>query len=290
MTASKRTHFLISLASTALVLYMFSLFGLMVYVGNNLSGYLKENIVMNAYMKDSVDVNATNEFKRMVLDAPFVSRFVYIDKEQAAAIEKEALGQDFVEDIGYNPLPSSYEIYLKKEEATPEKIAEIKKRIATCSAVADLRYQDSELADLEKNFAVAEPVMFGLSLLFAIIAVILINNTVRLNIFSQRFLIKSMQLVGATENFIIQPYLVQSIKNGIYSGIAAALLVFNTGYLLLLFIPDLDVVLPAFQRNINLGLLAGLLLALSVAGILISGICTWFATHKYLRTRIDDLY
>jgi cell division transport system permease protein len=269
---------------------MFSLFGLVIYIGSNLTSYLKENLIMEVYLKNDASTIDIKELELTALSGEAIKSKKYIDKNEAAVLETKELDQDFVKELGYNPLPSSYELNLKREFATPEQVTLLKKKILESRAVESVLFQEGNLTKLQNNINTAIPILFILCLIFVLIAVLLINNTVRLNLFSQRFLIKSMQYVGATKGFITKPFIVRSILNGLWAGVIASLLIFNTGYMLLYFLPDMDVVLPDFDRSINLFLLVILSLCLSLAGIIISVICTWFAARKYLKMKIEDLY
>lgn len=290
MSAAKRTHFITSILSTTLVLYVFALLGLVIYVSNNLSRHLKENILLQLTLSKETTEAEQQQIAGFLSRAEYVKSFAYTDSSAAAKDFIAETGQDFITDLGYNPLSGSFEVYLKEPFASKEQVEKIKSELSRFPVIADFRFQESLIAQINDTFHSVTPVLGGLALLFFIISVILINNSVRLNIFSQRFLIKSMQYVGATRTFIIKPFIIRSIWNGLIAGSIASLFIFNTTYILLFLMPYLDVVLPDFDRSINIPLLIGITLVLAASGIFLNALSTWVSTRKYLKTKIEELY
>ncbi len=290
MATSKRIHFISSIISTTLVLYVFALLGLVVYVSNNLSKHLKENILLQVVLDKEATVEQQTEVSNYLKNAEYVKSFEFIDSTRAAKDFIAETGQDFISDLGYNPLSSSFDIYLKQEFSDQTSANQIMNSLRKFPACKDFKYQETLIDQINDTFKSITPVLLGLTLLFFIISVILINNTVRLNIFSQRFIIKSMQYVGATRSFIIKPFLIRGVWNGLIAGVVSSLLIFNTTYILLYIMPYLEVVLPDFDRGINLSLLLIITVGLSLSGIILNATCTWVATRKYLKTKIDELY
>ncbi|MBI3235281.1 MAG: hypothetical protein HYZ42_14815 [Bacteroidetes bacterium] len=290
MSSNKRIHFISSIISTTLVLYVFAVLGLVVYVSNNLSKHLKEHILLQVILDKNTDAVQQKAVSDYLTQAGFVKSFEFVDSVKAAKDFIAETGQDFIADLGYNPLSSSFDIYLKQEFSDQQHVDVIIQELKKMKSCVDFKYQESLIDQINDTFKSITPVLLGLTLMFFIISIILINNTVRLNIFSQRFLIKSMQYVGATRNFIIKPFLTRSILNGLIAGVLSSLMIFNTAYILLYIMPYLDVVLPDFDKSINLGLLLILTIVLSLAGILLNVSCTWVATRKYLKTKIEELY
>lgn len=286
----KKTHYLSSVISTSLVLFLLGILGLFMYIGNNLSTYLKENVLLMVMLQDEADTLKYKEVQGILAASPLVKTVKYMSKDEAAAEFVAELDQNFLEALGYNPLKNTFEVYIKSEFADMNKVSPLLKELSKHPLVFDLKYQENLLDMVNKNINTLTPILSLGVLMMILVAIALINNTVKLNIFSQRFLIKSMQYVGATRHFIIRPFLVRGLWNGIISGAIASLFVFNVGYLLLYFVPDVESVLPDFHKGINLLLLLFITLCLSLCGILISAGSTWFAARRYLQMKIDDLY
>jgi len=290
LSSSKRTHFLTSVVSTTTVLYMFSLFGLFIYVGNNLEKHLKENIVLHVYLKSNYSGNELKQFETEYLSKDFIKSFTYKSPETSLREAKESIGEDLVSELDSNPFNSNYEVYLNAGNTAEDRVAKAESSIKASEMVEEISFPKN-IADLiEERFAMIAPMLLILCIVLAIVAITLINHNVKLNIFSQRFLIKSMQMVGATKAFIIKPFIKRAIINGVLAGVFSSLLIFNTGYFALYFIPDLRAVLPDFRTDINITLLLILFVVLSLCGVLVSTICTWIATRRYLKSKIDELY
>lgn len=269
---------------------MFSLFGLFIYVGNNLEKHLKENIVLHVYLKARYSPEELKNFERDYLQKDFTKSYAYKSPETSLREAKESIGEDLVSELDSNPFNPNYEVYLTANHTDPEQISKAETMIKASDMVDEISFPKN-IADLiEERFGMIAPILFVLCIILAIVAITLINHNVKLNIFSQRFLIKSMQMVGATRSFIIKPFIKQAMINGMLAGVFSSLLIFNTAYFALYFIPDLAAVLPDFRTDINITLLLVLLVVLSLCGVLVSTICTWLATHRYLKSKIDELY
>lgn len=290
MSATRRTHFITSILSTTLLLYVFALLGLVIYVSHNLSKHLKENILLQLTLSKETTGAEQQQISNYLSKADFVKSYTYIDSSAAARDFINETGQDFIQDLGYNPLSGSFDVYLKEAYSSAEQVSEIKADLKKFTSITDFRFQESLVAQINDTFNSVTPVLTGLALLFFFISILLINNSVRLNIFSQRFLIKSMQYVGATRGFIIKPFVIRAIWNGLIAGTIASICIFNSTYILLYLMPYLDTVLPDFDRSINLPLLVLITLVLAAAGMLLNALSTWISTRKYLKTKIEELY
>lgn len=276
--------------SISLVLIVVGVLGFFLMSAKRVSDHLKENIGFHVYLKDNAKDEEVEQLHTFLDAGKFIKSSRYVSKEEAAENYKKEVGEDFVKFIGYNPLPASIEVQLKAGYANADSIAWIKKQIVSNKIVSEFDYQES-LIDLvnEKSLSfsknlntitIAFLLVIGILLL---IAVVLINNTIRLAIYSKRFLIKTMQLVGATGGFIRTPFLLNGIRQGLITGIAANLILGGILYAASKRIPDL---LKVADTNLLLG--TGLFVLL--LGIIISGISTFFAVRKYLRTASEELH
>lgn len=269
--------------SIALVLLMTGLLGLILVHAKNLSKYVKENIVLNIIVNDNVNEGDVLAMQKDLEKDPYVLRTEYISKELAAKNLKEDLGEDFVEYLGHNPLLPAIDVYLKEQYANTDSIETFIQKSAKNSRVKEVVYQESLIDMVNKNIRIIGIVVLGFTIVLLIIAVALINNTIRLAIYSQRFLIKSMQLIGATKNFIRKPYLLYGIFHGLLGSMIAILLLIFTLQFAQKQIPDL-----VFLRNwYEFGAIFVIVVAL---GIVISGFSTYFAVTKYLRAKSHSLY
>ena len=264
---------------------MLGLLGMMVLSAKQISDHVKENIRVSVYLNNDAK-EADIRGLRQTLDAShFVRSTSYTSAREAAENFQKELGEDFVNSIGYNPLPSSIDIYLKAAYANSDSIAWIKKDLMSHkSLVSNVEYTESHINTINTNLRQISLVILGFSGLLMLIAIALINNTIRLAIYSKRFLIRTMQLVGATQGFIRKPFLLTGIAQGIYGALIALVMLLGIFYLAERNYPE--EVRALLDINL-LGIMSG---ALVFLGILIGFICTWFAVHKYLRIRTSELY
>jgi cell division transport system permease protein len=278
-----KTVYISTVISIALVLLMIGLLGLIMVHAKNLSNYVKENIVLNIIVSDGakeVDVLALQK----QLDAhPFVLKSQYVSKELAARNLQKDLGEEFVQFLGYNPLLSSIDIYMKAAHANNASIQTFSDQLTKNPLVKEVIYQKSLIDMVNQNIKIIGLVILGFALVLLVISVALINNTIRLSIYSQRFLIKSMQLVGATKNFIRKPFIGYGVLHGLLGALIAIILLLATLYLAQQQIPELVILRNWFEFAL---VFAGVL----AIGIMISFFSTYFAVSKYLRSKIYDLY
>jgi cell division transport system permease protein len=269
--------------SISLVLFMLGLVGILFISAKKISDHLKENIGFHIYLKDNTKEDAIERLQNFLNASKYVKSHYYISKDSAAAIYKKEVGDDFVKFIGYNPLPASIEVQLSAAYANPDSIAWIQKQILEFSCVKEFYYQESLVNLVNKNVNRIALVLLIFTGLLMFIALALINNTIRLTIYSKRFLIKTMQLVGATAGFIRKPFLINGIKHGIIAGIIANLMLGGLIYAAIKKVPDID-------RIIDIHITIYLFGIVLILGIFISGISTYFAVRKYLRLSADELY
>ena len=278
-----RSSYLTSIISISLVLFLLGLIGLLLLNAKKISDHVKENIGFSILLKENIrEVDIIRLQKR--LDAmPFVKSTDYITKEEAARELQEELGEDFIEFLGYNPLGASIEVRFNARFANPDSIALIEKEIMNYEEVSEVFYQKSLVDLVNDNIRKISLIILAFSGLLFLIAIALINNTIRLSIYSKRFLIKTMQLVGATKSFIRKPFLIKSATHGVYAAIIALFLLIGVIYIAQHEL--LEII--SFQDIDILGILFFLVLIL---GVILNWISTFFAVNKYLKMRSDDLY
>ncbi len=284
-TSSKKTKsvYISTVISIALVLLMTGMLGLLLVHAKNLSNYVKENIVLNIIMNEGVSEGNVLAYQKELESDNYVLRSEYISKELAAENLSKELGEDFVEFLGHNPLLSSIDVYLKADYANTDSIETFIKKISSKEMVKEVVYQESLIDMVNKNIRTIGIVILAFTALLLVIAVALINNTIRLAIYSQRFLIKSMQMVGATKGFIRRPFLGYGILHGLLGALIAILLLLLTLHLGQREIPELVFLRNWFEFIVIFVIVAAL-------GILISGLSTYFAVSKYLRLKSNELY
>lgn len=278
-----RSSSLSSIISISLVLFMLGIIGILVFNAKKLSDYVKENIGFSIFLQDDVrEVDAN--FLRKTLDASAFVRYTeYISKERAAKELKEQLGEDFISFLGYNPLSASLDVRMKADYANQDSINKIETFLMRFKQVKEVHYQKSLVNLVNENVSRISLVIILFSSLLLFIALVLINNTIRLTVYSRRFLINTMKLVGATWGFIRKPFLLKSILHGLYASLIAIIMLSGLILLIkkefgdLIDIVDLQFIIIIFGVVI-------------IIGVLINLISTYFAVNKFLRLKADDLY
>lgn len=284
-TSSKKTKsvYISTVISIALVLLMAGLLGLILVHAKNLSNYIKENIVLNIILNEDTEEAEALKLQKNLNNNTHVLTTEYISKELAARNLQQDLGEDFLDFLGYNPLSASIDVHLKAEYANQDSAQKFIKEISANKIVKEIVYQESLLDMVNKNIRIIGLVILSFTAILLIIAVALINNTIRLSIYSQRFLIKSMQMVGATKGFIRRPFLGYGILHGLLGSLIAIVLLIMVLYFGQQQIPELILLQNYFEFAI-------IFVGVIAIGILISGLSTYFAVTKYLRLRMNDLY
>ena len=284
-TASKKTKtvYISTVISIALVLLMIGLLGLIMVHAKNLSNYVKENIVLNIIVSDGAKEVDVLALQKQLDTHPYVLKSQYVSKELAARNLQKDLGEEFVEFLGYNPLLSSIDIYMKAEHANNASIQTFSNQLTKNPLVKEVIYQKSLVDMVNQNIKVIGLVILVFACVLLIISIALINNTIRLAIYSQRFLIKSMQLVGATKNFIRKPFLGYGVLHGLLGALIAIILLLACLYVAQKQIPELVILR-------NWGEFIIVFIGVLAIGIMISFFSTYFAVSKYLRLKIYDLY
>jgi cell division transport system permease protein len=278
-----KSVYISTVISIALVLLMTGLLGLILVHAKNLSKYVKENIVLNIIVNDNVNEGDVLALQKDVEKDDYILRTEYVSKELAAKNLKEDLGEDFIEYLGHNPLLPSIDVYLKEQYANSDSIQPFISKLEKNSRVKEVVYQESLIDMVNKNIRIISIVVLAFAVILLVIAVALINNTIRLAIYSQRFLIKSMQLIGATKNFIRKPYILYGIVHGLIGSLIAILLLIFTLQFAQQQVPELVFLRDWYEFIV-------IFIVVIILGILISGLSTYFAVTKYLKAKSNSLY
>jgi len=277
------TSYVTTIISITLVLFMLGLLGMLILHAKKLSEHVKENIGFSIVINEDVKEASILELKKKLDREPFIKSTEYITKEQAAKEFSKELGEDFVSFLGYNPLLPSIELRLQADYANPDSIRFIERKLLAFPGVGEVNYHRSLVDQINKNVKHISLFILGISLILLLIAIALINNTIRLSVYAKRFLIRSMQLVGATQKFIQRPFLRKALLNGFLSGVIAIGLLMLVLYFASQQIPEL----LEFQ---DIEMFAILFVFIVLLGIIISRVSTFFAVRKYLRMKTDSLY
>jgi cell division transport system permease protein len=278
-----KSSFVTTVVSISLVLFMLGLLGMILLHAKKLSNYVKENISLSVILSEDVKEAKIIEFQKKLDITNYVKSTEYITKEQAAEDLSRELGEDFIEFLGYNPLSPTIDLHLKAHYANTDSIQKIEKEILANKYVKEVFYQKSLVHLVNDNLKKISYVILGFSVLLLLIAIALINNTIRLSVYARRFLIKSMQLVGATQGFIRRPFVILSIIHGLVSSLIAILLLTGILYLTQTEIPEI-IKLQDYKIFLSLFVIMIFL------GILFTGISTFFAVRKYLKINNDKIY
>ncbi len=266
-----------------LVLVMLGFLSLMLLSAKKLSDYFKESIQVQIFMKEDVNEGEIIGLEKWLESQAFTKSADYITREQAAVQMEQELGEDFVDFLGFFPIPSSLDLRLTSEYASLDSLLIIESAITKRPFVSEVVYQKALIENINRNVGRISLYLLIFSGLLLVIAIALINNTIRLAIYSKRFLIKSMQLVGATRTFIQRPFLIKGMWYGVLSGLLAFVIIVTTIY----FFEDQ---LPFLQGMQALTVFAELFAIVFILGILISWISTKLAVRRYIRLRQDQLY
>lgn len=278
-----RGSYISVILSVALVLFTLGLMGLTLLYAQKLSTQIRQNIGFTVYLHDDVKEVDIDRLQKAIDISDYALSTQYISKEEAVEILKKDLGEDFMQYLDYNPLLASIEVKMKADFAHPDSLAAIKTQLSKSSKIKEIEYQESLVHKVQQNINRIGIVMLGFAVLLLFVAIALINNSIRLSIYSKRFLIKSMQLVGATQSFIRRPFVTKGVLHGIYSAFIAILLIMAVMYYAQQYLPELIVIQ-------DIEILAYLFLIVLALGIIISWISTSLAVRKFIRTRSDKLY
>jgi cell division transport system permease protein len=278
-----RTNQISTILSLSLVLFVIGVLGMVLLNARKVSTHVKENIGFNIFLKDSAGEAEIKALQKSLDASAFVKSSRFVTKEEAAEAFKKELGEDFVGFLGYNPLRPSIDIKLQADYANNDSLVVLETRLRGNPIVTEVFYQRSLVNLVNENVRKIGLFLLIFSILLAVIPVALINNTIRLYIYSRRFVIKTMQLVGATSGFIRKPFL----RIALFNGIAGSLL--SIAFLAAL-IGILEKNIPEFIELQDVDTFAFLFIFLFTLGISIPFLSTYFAVRKYLKLESEKLY
>lgn len=269
--------------SIFLVLFLLGILGLFIINSKQLSDNFKEEIAMTVFFKNEASDSTMTAFAEELKTAPFVKSSIYVTKEQAAKLHTDIIGEDFMTFLGANPLQNSFDIHLKAAYIDSENISKIESRFRANEMVSDIVYDKQLVSLVNDNIQKVSMWILIISGFLAFVAVLLINSSMRLSIYSNRFIIKTMQMVGATKSFIRKPFIWKSIRLGFIGSVLAILALLATMFFLNSKYPNLKIM-------DDQPMIALVLVGVLAVGILITWISTFFATQRFLNLRTDDLY
>lgn len=275
--------YLTSTISIAMVLFLIGVLGVVLLNAERLAKYVRENIGFTLVLNEDVKEQEIADLQKSLKATEFVKSVEYIDKEKAAERLKKDLGEDFTGFLGYNPLLSSVDVKLLADYATPEKLVVLEKKFMEYPQVKEVSYQHDMVNIINENVKKIGFILVFFSALLLFIFFALINNTIRISIYSQRFIINTMLLVGATDSFIRAPFVKRSIWYGIIGALAANVLLF---ILMLSYAKELTGIIDVDDFKI----FGFVFVADLVLGVLISWSSTYFAVNKFIRLKFDELF
>ncbi|MCD8181769.1 MAG: permease-like cell division protein FtsX [Bacteroides sp.] len=276
-------QFITSGISTTLVLLLLGLVVFFVLGAHNLSVYVKENINFSILISDDMKESDILKLQKKLNVEPFVRETEYISKKQALREQTEAMGTDPQEFLGYNPFTASIEVKLHSDYANSDSIAKIEKKIKKNTNIQEVLYQKDLIDAVNDNIRNISLMLLGLAVILTFISFALINNTIRLTIYSKRFLIHTMKLVGASWSFIRRPFLRRNFWIGVLSAVVADAILWGAAYWLVSYEPELiRVITPKVMLLVSVAVL--------IFGVLITWLCALLSINKYLRMKASTLY
>jgi len=276
------SYFSVTLSIT-LVLFLLGLLGFLLINAKNFTDSYKENLIMSVFLKDTAKEADIQQLQKTLSLADYIKKVQFISKEQAAQSFIEELGEDFISTIGDNPLKNSFDLTLNTAPVSPPTKEGNKKNILQNASVKEVVYDRASVEKVHSNLQQISIVILSISAIFTFVAMLLINSSIRLSVYSKRFIIKTMQLVGATKAFIRRPFIVTNIALGILSALLACLA-------LSLCLFYLDKSWPEWGLLSNSTAFIWVFAALFAIGIFISWISTYFAAQRFLNLHTDELY
>ena len=276
-------QFVTSSISTTLVLLLLGLVVFFVLGAHNLSVYVKENINFSILISDDMKESDILKLQKKLDKEPFVKATEYISKKQALREQTEAMGTDLQEFLGYNPFTASIEVKLHSDYANSDSIAKIEKKIKKNTNIQEVLYQKDLIDAVNDNIRNISLMLLGLAVILTFISFALINNTIRLTIYSKRFLIHTMKLVGASWSFIRRPFLRRNFWIGVLSAVIADAVLWGAAYWLVSYEPELiRVITPDVMLLVSVSVL--------IFGVLITWLCALLSINKYLKMKAGTLY
>ena len=278
-----RSIHLTSTLSMSLVLFLIGLISLLLFVARDVSTFVKENINLSIVLDDEISNSYTQRIEKYLNSAPFAKSVTFVSKEDALKDHIASLGDDPKDFLGYNPLKASIEVKLKAGYANTDSVSGIEKKLKAFEHIDRIAYQKDLVSLVNDNVRKASFVLLGLAIVLLIVSIALINNTVRLGIYSNRFLINTMKLVGATHWFIRKPYLKNSVLNGLLAAIISLFMLYGMVYYILV-----EFGLSGFSMNPVTIVIVSFIVVFS--GIILTVISSYFAVGRYLKMNTNDMY
>ena len=269
--------------STAMVLVLLGLVVFSVQTSCNLSQWVKENLTVTVMLSDDVSVNGAKMLCRDLYHRPYSRNIDYISKEQALKEQTEAMGSDPSEFLGVNPFPATLELQLKSDYANRDSLKWIAKELQKNPKITDVAYQVDLMDSVNRNLTKLNLLLLGLAVLLTFVSFSLINNTVRLSVYSRRFLIHTMKLVGASWGFIRRPFMNQALLIGVIAAIMAIAVLGGLFYGLYYYEPNIVAVISWRELAITAG-------AVLLFGIIITAACSYISVNRFLRMSAGELY
>ncbi len=274
---------LTSTVSVGMVLLILGIVGSAAFAAGNITRHIRENLGFNMVMRMNADMTQINDMKRRLTSSDFVASYDYMSPEEILEQENAYLGSDIVELIGGNPYQPEFSVRVKAQYASVDSLEKITAPLRMSDSVEEISVHTEMVESINSNIGSLSLVLIALAGALLIISFVLINNTVRLTIYSARFLLHTMKLVGATNAFIRRPIVIGNMLNGILAAAVAILLLCLLRVYAISIDPDLALALPWSDLIwVFMGIVAG--------GILICGTASWIATNKYLRQKYDDMF
>tara|TARA_R110002049_G_scaffold37208_1_gene117495 strand:+ start:62387 stop:63355 length:969 start_codon:yes stop_codon:yes gene_type:complete len=269
--------------SIALVLFLLGLLGMLILNAKKVSDHFKEQVVVTIYLKDSAKDVETKQLEKSLAMADYVKSTEYVSKEQAAEFMKAENGEDFMDFVGYNPLQNSIDVHLKADFVTSEHLEKISAEALNKNFVDEVTYDNDLVNLMNDNVKKISFWVLVISGIFTLIAVLLINSSIRLAVYSKRFTIKTMQMVGATKQFIRRPFVWKSVRLGMIGAVLALIGMAIVLYYMNKTFAELELLSNPILVTLLFAFVFGL-------GIIITWISTHIATQRFLNLRTDELY
>jgi cell division transport system permease protein len=269
--------------SISLVLFLAGLFGLFIIHAGSIKDYIKENVQLSIYFKDDVKTDDIQSLRAKLAAEHYVRDAKFISKEDGLKLLEQEIGGNQEEVLGYNPVPNTIDIYFKPDYVAADSLSRLKAELEKNISIREVSYDAPVVQNIDRNVRIAAIVLLSLALLMSLVSIALINNTIRLTFYSKRFTIKSMQLVGATRNFIRQPFIFRGAALGLCSSVFACALLVGVLYAVNTRLVDLS-------QITNKVYVAGLMILVLLTGVFISSLSSYFAVNRYLRLKLDELF
>ena len=283
----RRLTYLPTFFSITIVLFLVGLLGIVILKGYQIRRIMKENIVVRILFREDVKQEDMLAMEKKFKAESFVKSARFISKEEGLKQWQKDYSDDASKMLGFNPLPNTIDIYFKEGYMQPDSLNRLKQLLEKNDAnVREVYYQEALVQQIDKITSTIGVILLSMSLIMGFISIILIHNTIRLTLYARRFLIKSMQLVGATQGFIRGPFITRGVLMGLFSGLLAICAI-GLLIIMLLHSYNLTEVPELMQDNFQTGIL---FFSVILLGILISGLSSYYAINKYLKMKLDDLF